>query len=97
MVSVGIGMSFGVVYGEEEMPQGGQGKGNPMMKGMGMMHKDSLVATEDGGVVLMQGPRLIKYDKDLNLIKEVEIPRGKKPAHHEMQNEEPAAEDGAPA
>ena len=37
-----------------------------------MMDK-TLIATEDGGVIVMVGNKLIKYDKDLNLIKEVEI------------------------
>ncbi len=55
---------------------GGHGKG----KMMGMMQKDSMVATSDGGVVLKSGPRLIKYDKDLNLVKEVELPRPQKRA-----------------
>jgi hypothetical protein len=32
-----------------------------------------LIATEDGGIVVMAGNKLIKFDKDLNRIKEVEI------------------------
>ena len=63
------------------MMGGGQGKG----KMGGMMNKDSVVATADGGVVVMQGPRLLKYDKDLNLVKEVELPRGKKPGQAEAK------------
>ncbi len=38
---------------------------------MGMMN--NIVATSDGGVVVMIGNKLYKYDKDLNLKKEVEI------------------------
>jgi hypothetical protein len=38
---------------------------------MGMMN--SLVATSDGGVVVMIGNKLYKYDKNLNLVKEAEI------------------------
>ncbi|MCG8430228.1 MAG: hypothetical protein MJA29_03540 [Candidatus Omnitrophica bacterium] len=34
----------------------------------------SLAATGDGGVVVLIGPKLLKYDKDLNLVKEVDIP-----------------------
>jgi hypothetical protein len=41
-----------------------------MMKGM--MEK-SIIATADGGVFVLVGNKLIKYDKDLNLVKEVEI------------------------
>jgi hypothetical protein len=49
-----------------------------MKKGMmcpmhcGMMMK-KMIATSDGGVIVMAGKKLIKYDKDLNLVKEVEI------------------------
>lgn len=44
--------------------------GLQMMKGMmgGLM-----VATKDGGVIVMIGNRLLKYDRNLNLQKEVEI------------------------
>jgi hypothetical protein len=38
---------------------------------MGMM--SSIVATSDGGVVVMIGNKLYKYDKNLNLVKETEI------------------------
>jgi hypothetical protein len=43
----------------------------PMMCKAMMDH--TLAATSDGGVVLMAGCKLIKFDKDLNKIKEVEI------------------------
>ena len=66
---------------DSQQSQGGgmQGKMkmNPMM--MQMMHKENLVATSDGGVVVLSGPRLMKYDKDLTLVKEVELPKGKGP------------------
>lgn len=39
----------------------------------GMMYGASLAATEDGGALVLMGNKLIKYDKDLNLVKEVEI------------------------
>lgn len=70
----------------EQMERGQSGQAGGMMskgKMAGMMQNDSLVATSDGGVVLRQGPRLIKYDASMNLIKEVEIPRGKKPSSTE--------------
>jgi len=47
-----------------------------MMPGMsmkGMMGK-TMVATEDGGLVVMVCNKLYKFDKDLNLTKEAEIP-----------------------
>ena len=69
----------------------GQGKMNPMM--MGMMHKDSVVATSDGGVVVLSGPRLLKYDASLTLVNEIELPRGKKQAPPQEESEAPKAEE----
>jgi hypothetical protein len=44
------------------------------MMGMSpMMMGKSLVSTSDGGVVVLMGNKLQKYDKDLTLVKEVEI------------------------
>ena len=42
----------------------------PMMKSM--MDKN-VVATSDGGIVVVAGNKLTKYDKDLNVVKEVEL------------------------
>ena len=42
----------------------------PMMKSM---MERSVVATSDGGVVVVMGNKLTKYNKDLNVIKEVEL------------------------
>jgi len=39
----------------------------------GMMHKSSMQVTPDGGVIILMGNKLVKYDKDLNLVKEVMI------------------------
>ena len=44
--------------------------GDMMMKKMG---DRQMLATEDGGVIIWAGNKLIKYDKDLNLVKEVEL------------------------
>lgn len=41
-----------------------------MMKGM---MERSIVATTDGGVIVLAGNKLIKYDKDLNVVREVEV------------------------
>jgi hypothetical protein len=43
-----------------------------MMGGMGMGHKQ-MVATQDGGIVVSMGNMLIKYDKDLELVKKTTI------------------------
>ncbi len=45
------------------------------MRGMvmkGMMEK-SIIATTEGGVIVLAGNKIVKYDKDLNVVKEVEI------------------------
>ncbi len=41
-----------------------------MMKGM---VEKSIIAIADGGVIVLAGDKLIKYDKDLNVVREVEI------------------------
>lgn len=63
------------------MQRGMMGQGGMMMGGgmMGMhpmssmMYGSSLAATSDGGALVLTGNKLIKYDKNLNLVKEVEI------------------------
>ena len=45
----------------------------PMMPGMRGAMVRSMVATSDGGVVAVIGEKLVKYDKDLNVVKEIEI------------------------
>ncbi len=40
---------------------------------MSAMMPKSMVTTSDGGIVVLAGNKLTKYDKDLNVIKEVEI------------------------
>jgi len=41
--------------------------------GMRPMMGRQMVATSDGGVIVMAGDKLFKYDKNLNLVKETEI------------------------
>lgn len=38
-----------------------------------MMMGKSIIATTDGGVVVMIGDKLMKFDRDLNLVKEAKI------------------------
>ncbi|MHC4114686.1 MAG: hypothetical protein ACYSSL_05130 [Planctomycetota bacterium] len=40
---------------------------------MGSMMSKAIAPTEDGGVIVLAGDKLIKYDKDLTLVKEVKI------------------------
>jgi hypothetical protein len=69
----------GMMGHQKKSDQGMMGRdqmGNGMMSrdqmGKGMMSK-SMVATQDGGVVVMIGNRLYKFDQNLNLKKETEI------------------------
>ena len=64
--------------GQEDMRGGMRGRNmmgtGMMMNEMGsMMNGSSLVATTDGGIVVLMGNELSKYDKDLNLVKQVEV------------------------
>ena len=60
----------------EEKTQEKQMDQKPMagmiMQLMGAMQKQ-MVSTNDGGVIVLTGNRLLKYDKDLNLVKEAEL------------------------
>ncbi len=69
----------GMMQGQGMMGQGmmggDQGQGGMMgMMGGGCMMGKQIIATSDGGVVVFVGDTLYKYDKELNLKKEVEIP-----------------------
>ena len=73
----GMGMKGGGMKGEM------MGKGGMMGHGMMMkMMEQSVVATSDGGIVIVSANKISKYDKDLNLVKEVEL---KMPTMEEMQ------------
>ncbi len=50
------------------MPMSGMEK-----KCSSMMVKAQMVATDEGGVFVLAGNKLMKYDADLNLVKEVEV------------------------
>jgi len=63
-----VSMSFARDKGDEKYDKKEQHC--PMYK---MMGGKELLATQDGGVVLMMGNKLIKYDAQLNLVKEAEI------------------------
>ncbi|MFC1674942.1 hypothetical protein ACFL1K_03555 [Candidatus Omnitrophota bacterium] len=56
-------------------PEGKEGmeRKHKKMGMMGMMMKKQMVATKDGGVVVMAGNRLLKYDKKLKLVAEAEV------------------------
>ena len=56
---------------DKEMKKGSM-KGRQCSYMKKMMGKE-MVSSGDGGVIVLVGNKLIKYDKDLNLTKEVEI------------------------
>ena len=60
-----------------DMERRGMGMMNPsMMNNMMMMQamrERSIVPTSDGGVLVVVGSQMMKYDKDLNLVKEAEL------------------------
>ena len=45
-----------------------------------------MVATSDGGVIVLTGNKLTKYDKDLNVVKEVEIKMDLESMHKQMMD-----------
>lgn len=71
----GTGMEKGMMMGKGMMEDGMMDGG--MMKMMhkmhGMMRSSTMVASNDGGVIVLSGNKLYKYDKNLNLVKEAEI------------------------
>lgn len=59
---------------EMMMGKGMMGEGMMGMHRMhGMMRSPSMVASNDGGVIVLTGNKLYKYDKNFTLVKEVEI------------------------
>ncbi len=51
----------------EETSQGG------MPVPVGQAQQNQIVLTNDGGVIVLVGPNLLKYDADLNLVKEAQV------------------------
>lgn len=82
---------------QQEGQQGGGmmgGKGG-MGVGKGMMHQQpTMIATSDGGVVILQGPKLVKYDSMLTLVNEVELKGG--PGGKEKKWKEVPQNDSGP-
>ncbi len=79
------GLALAQMDKDKGMMGGGMMKGDMMEKGgmmggkmMGMcpmmqsMMQKQVVATSDGGIIVVMGNKITKYDKDLNVIKEVE-------------------------
>ena len=76
----------------QEMQDGERGDHQGMMGKMkmkGMHQQPTMIATSDGGVVVLAGPKLLKYDAQLNLVGEVELKMGPKPPQGEGSDEQP--------
>ncbi len=88
----------GSVLANEGKDMGMMGAGmmkSDMMGKHGMMMKmmeRSVVTTSDGGIVIVSANKISKYDKNLNLVKEVEI---KMPTMEEMQKTCPMMDKAA--
>ena len=68
----------GISYAEEKDPAMGKGmkEGHGRMGQCMMMKKmmgKEMVVSGDSGVIILVGNKLLKYDSDLNLVKETEI------------------------
>ena len=75
LLATSVVFAQGMMGGMMDEKKQGSMMGEGMMGGMMMksMMEKSIVATSDGGVVVLAGNTLTKYDKDLNAVKEVEI------------------------
>ena len=78
VVAMVIGLSARFAFAEETKgARKEDGMDGGMMKMMHKMHgmtrSSSMVASNDGGVIVLTGNKLYKYDKNLNLVKEAEI------------------------
>lgn len=67
------------------------GKGMMGMMGMHQMQEmmekmhQTVVATSDGGIIIVGAAKITKYDKDLNVIKEVELKENADAMHEMME------------
>lgn len=67
-----MGMERGGMSGGRGMDMG-RGMMDMKMKSGGMNGPSSMAAMMDGSVVVLSGNKLVKYDSDLNIVKEVEV------------------------
>jgi len=69
---------------KDKMMQRAKDRGWDKMSMMKQMMQKQIVATEDGGIIVLIGNKLLKYDKNLNLKKEAEIPMDMEGMHKRM-------------
>ncbi len=60
-----------------QMDDKGKGTMGDKVGMMGMMQQmhTNMVASSDGGVIVLSGGKLIKYDNQLNVVKQVDLPK----------------------
>lgn len=78
---------------EQQGMMGGRGmsmKGQMMKKGM---HQPSMIATSDGGLVILSGNKLTKYNAALDIVKEVELKRPSPPMKKQSAPESDLPDD----
>jgi len=66
-------MMRGPMMGNNQQGEGAKMMREKMEKMLPMMMPRAMVASGDGGVIVLIGEKLQKYDKDLNLVKEVTL------------------------
>ena len=67
------GMGHMMMHGMKGHGMMGKGMKGEMCSTMKTMSEKQMVPSGDGGVIVMVGNKLIKYDKNLNVVKEAEI------------------------
>jgi hypothetical protein len=73
-LSIGLLSSFAFAHNHGEGKMGGDIAGkHEQCKTKGCCKSQSMLATADGGVIILCGKSLMKYDKNLKLVKEVEV------------------------
>ena len=70
---VALAQMHGMMHSEEKGMMMGNHMNMPMMSGMNM-GMTRMIATADGGIIVISMGKLYKYDNDLNLKKEIDIP-----------------------
>lgn len=83
-------LSAGIVFAQmgRGRMMGGDRLHMPMTSGMGMagMMGNNIVSASDGGVIVMSFNRLYKFDKDLKLVRQTDIPLDKEHIQNMMKN-----------
>jgi hypothetical protein len=73
-LTIGLFSTFAFAHNHGEGKMGGDMAGkHEQCKSKDCCKSQSMLATSDGGVIILCGKSLMKYDKNLKLVKEVEV------------------------